>query len=469
MSTTNHCERGMMMQIRTIDLTRGSIMKALLLFAVPLFISNLFQQLYNTADTMIVGNVLGDQSLAAIGSTSAVFELIIGFANGVGSGFGIVIACLWGANDREKLKKAVASSLILSLMLSAVLMIVSFVALKPLLILLKTPADILEEAYGYISIICMAVAITMLYNLGAALLRAIGDSITPLIVLLIASVLNIALDFLFMTRFSMGIAGAAVATVIAQGVCCIFCFWFILRRAKVLVPSRKDFSFDSALCRELLEQGFSMGFMLSIVSLGTVALQSSINVLGTQIIAAHTTARKLFGLLTMPFATVAAAIATFTSQNKGAEQYDRIRQGVYQANMLTTIYSIVVTILIFLSAPFLVHVMSGSSDPFILQTGSMYMRINSPFLSYWAYCLICETLFREWDARSFHCSPALLNWSERSSLLHCSSHLWGILVYASVSRLSGAVWHCSCGFPSTAAKKSGQSNNSLPQKILYWA
>lgn len=187
------------------------------------------------------------------------FELIIGFANGVGSGFGIVIACLWGANDREKLKKAVASSLILSLMLSAVLMIVSFVALKPLLILLKTPADILEEAYGYISIICMAVAITMLYNLGAALLRAIGDSITPLIVLLIASVLNIALDFLFMTRFSMGIAGAAVATVIAQGVCCIFCFWFILRRAKVLVPSCKDFSFDSALCRELLEQGFSMG------------------------------------------------------------------------------------------------------------------------------------------------------------------------------------------------------------------
>ena len=363
------------MQTRTIDLTRGSIMKALLLFAVPLFISNLFQQLYNTADTMIVGNVLGDQSLAAIGSTSAVFELIIGFANGVGSGFGIVIACLWGANDREKLKKAVASSLILSLILSAVLMIVSFVALKPLLILLKTPADILEEAHGYISIICMAVAITMLYNLGAALLRATGDSITPLIVLLIASVLNIALDFLFMTRFSMGIAGAAVATVIAQGVCCIFCFC----RAKVLVPSRKDFSFDSALCRELLEQGFSMGFMLSIVSLGTVALQSSINVLGTQIIAAHTTARKLFGLLTMPFATVAAAIATFTSQNKGAEQYDRIRQGVYQANMLTTIYSIVVTILIFLSAPFLVHVMSGSSDPFILQTGSLYMRINSPF------------------------------------------------------------------------------------------
>lgn len=455
------------MQTRTIDLTRGSIMKALLLFAVPLFISNLFQQLYNTADTMIVGNVLGDQSLAAIGSTSAVFELIIGFANGVGSGFGIVIACLWGANDREKLKKAVASSLILSLMLSAVLMIVSFVALKPLLILLKTPADILEEAYGYISIICMAVAITMLYNLGAALLRAIGDSITPLIVLLIASVLNIALDFLFMTRFSMGIAGAAVATVIAQGVCCIFCFWFILRRAKVLVPSRKDFSFDSALCRELLEQGFSMGFMLSIVSLGTVALQSSINVLGTQIIATHTTARKLFGLLTMPFATVAAAIATFTSQNKGAEQYDRIRQGVYQANMLTTIYSIVVTILIFLSAPFLVHVMSGPLTRSSCKPVPCICASIPHFLSCWAYCLIFEMLFREWDARSFHCSPASLNSLERSSLLHCSSHLWGISVYASASRLSGAVWHCSCGFPSTAAKKSGQPNNSLPQKILY--
>lgn len=328
---------------------------------------------------MIVGNVLGDQSLAAIGSTSAVFDLIIGFANGVGSGFGIVIACLWGASDYNRLKKAVASSLILSIILSVVLMLVSFFALKPLLTLLKTPTNILDEAYGYISIICAAVSITMLYNLGAALLRAIGDSITPLIVLLIASGLNIALDFLFMTRFSMGIAGAAVATVIAQGVCCIFCLFFILKRAKILIPSRKDFTFDSVLYHELLGQGFSMGFMLSIVSLGTVALQSSINILGTQVIAAHTTARKLFGLLTMPLATLATAIATFTSQNKGAEQYHRIRQGVYQANLLTIGYSVAVTVLVFILSPFLVRMMSGSSDAFILNTGSLYMRINVPF------------------------------------------------------------------------------------------
>ena len=226
------------MKNRTVDLTRGSILRAMLVFAIPLFISNLFQQLYNTADTMIVGNVLGDQSLAAIGSTSAVFELIIGFANGVGSGFGIVAACFWGSGDRQKLKRTVAASLLLSLGLSAILMLLSSLALRPLLVLLKTPADILDEAYGYISIICMAVAITMLYNLGAALLRAIGDSVTPLVILLIASVLNIALDFLFMTRFSMGIAGAAVATVIAQGVCCIFCLIFILRKVPALVPSR---------------------------------------------------------------------------------------------------------------------------------------------------------------------------------------------------------------------------------------
>lgn len=367
------------MKNRTVDLTRGSILRAMLVFAIPLFISNLFQQLYNTADTMIVGNVLGDQSLAAIGSTSAVFELIIGFANGVGSGFGIVAACFWGSGDRQKLKRTVAASLLLSLGLSAILMLLSSLALRPLLVLLKTPADILDEAYGYISIICMAVAITMLYNLGAALLRAIGDSVTPLVILLIASVLNIALDFLFMTRFSMGIAGAAVATVIAQGVCCIFCLIFILRKVPALVPSGKDFVFEPSLYQELLGQGFSMGFMLSIVSMGTVVLQGAINVLGTSVIAAHTTARKLFNLLSMPTSTISAAVATFTSQNKGANQYRRIRQGMFQANLITIAYSLAVTVLIVFAAPALVGLMSGSSDQFLLDTGSLYLYINVPF------------------------------------------------------------------------------------------
>lgn len=369
------------MKNRTIDLTGGSIVKSLLMFAVPLFISNLFQQLYNTADTMIVGNVLGDQSLAAIGSTAAVFELIIGFANGVGSGFGIVAACMWGAGDREKLKKAVASSLVLSLIFSLLLTLLSFLALRPLLVLLKTPADIIDEAYGYIRVICSAVSVTMMYNLGAALLRAIGDSVTPLIILLIASGLNIVLDFLFMAHFSMGIAGAAVATVIAQGVCCIFCLLFILRRAKVLIPSAKDFAPDGSLYRELLSQGFSMGFMLSIVSMGTVALQSSINPLGTTIIAAHTTARKLFGLLSMPLGTMSTAIATFVSQNYGAGQYRRIRQGVRQANLMAMCYSVIVTVVIFFTAPVVVKTMSGSSDPFIIQTGSRYLYINLPFFT----------------------------------------------------------------------------------------
>ena len=367
------------MKNRTVDLTRGSILRAMLVFVIPLFISNLFQQLYNSADTLIVGNVLGDQSLAAIGSTSAVFELIIGFANGVGSGFGIVAACFWGSGDRQKLKRTVAASLLLSLGLSAILMLLSSLALRPLLVLLKTPADILDEAYGYISIICMAVAITMLYNLGAALLRAIGDSVTPLVILLIASVLNIALDFLFMTRFSMGIAGAAVATVIAQGVCCIFCLIFILRKVPALVPSRKDFVFEPSLYQELLGQGFSMGFMLSIVSMGTVVLQGAINVLGTSVIAAHTTARKLFNLLSMPTSTISAAVATFTSQNKGANQYRRIRQGMFQANLITIAYSLAVTVLIVFAAPALVGLMSGSSDQFLLDTGSLYLYINVPF------------------------------------------------------------------------------------------
>ena len=374
-----------------IDLTRGNITKVLLIFALPLLISNLFQQLYNTADTMIVGNFLGDHSLAAIGSTAAVFELIIGFANGVGNGFGIIIARYYGSHDEEQLKKAVATSIVLSILISISLMVLSFVILEPLLILLKTPSNLIDEALSYILVITAGVGITMAFNLSAGLLRAIGDSFTALIVLVIASLLNIVLDIYFISVLNMGIQGAAVATLIAQFIAALCCFAFIYYKAKILIPKRQHFVYKRLLTNDLFSQGCSMGFMLSIVSIGTVILQSAINVLGESIIAAHTSARKLFSLLSLPGGTLATSISTFVSQNYGAKQYQRIKEGVKIANWISVIYGIAISIVIFFTADSLIQVLSGSNDPILIKNGAMYLKTNTPFFAVLGILLILRS------------------------------------------------------------------------------
>ena len=211
-----------------VDLTKDPILKSLLIFAFPLFVANVFQQLYNTMDTMIVGNFLGDTSLAAIGACGAIYELLVGFALGVGNGLSIVTARSFGAKDENLLKKSVAGSIVIGILLTIILMLFSQFCLYPLLELLNTPANIINEAYDYIFMITIFVGVMFAYNLCAGLLRAIGNSVMPLVFLLISSVLNVGLDLLFITQFNMGIQGAAIATVIAQGVSAILCFYYIL-------------------------------------------------------------------------------------------------------------------------------------------------------------------------------------------------------------------------------------------------
>ncbi|WP_044600119.1 MATE family efflux transporter, partial [Candidatus Stoquefichus massiliensis] len=276
-----------------VNLLKDNILKALLLFALPILISNIFQQLYNTMDTMIVGNVLGDTSLAAIGACAAVYELLIGFALGVGNGLSIVTARSYGAHDEDLLKKSVAGSIVIGIVITIVIMLISFLFLYPLLELLKTPTEIIKESYSYIIMITMFVGVMFAYNLCAGLLRAIGNSIMPLVFLIISSVINVGLDLLLIIYFHMGIQGAAIATVIAQGISAILCIYYIFKKCPILIPSRQHFQIETSLYKELAGQGFSMGFMMCIVSVGTVILQSSINELGYLVIAGHTTARKL--------------------------------------------------------------------------------------------------------------------------------------------------------------------------------
>lgn len=362
-----------------VDLIHGPIFQSLMIFALPLLVSNIFQQLYNTVDTMVVGNYLGDVSLAAIGACTSIYDLLVGFALGIGNGLAIVTARSFGSQDKELLKKSVASSLVIGVMVSLALTIIGMTFLYPLLEILNTPLDIIQEAYSYISVIVLFIFVMFAYNLCAGLMRAIGNSVMPLVFLIVSSLLNVVLDILFITQFHMGIQGAAVATVVSQGVSVVLCIIYIFKKTQILLPSKKHFQIDEELYKELLGQGFSMGFMSSIVSAGSVILQYGINNLGYLIIAGHTAARKLYMFFNMPFTAMALGISTFVSQNRGANQRERIQKAMKYAYIYDVIMATIVTIIILIFGSSLVKLISGSSESVVLDNGALYLMIVGPF------------------------------------------------------------------------------------------
>ena len=362
-----------------VDLMHGPIFRSLVLFMLPILISNLFQQLYNTVDTMIVGNVLGDTALAAIGSCGAIYELLVGFGLGIGNGLAIVAARAYGAQDGDLLKRTVAGSLVIGLMASLTITTAGFFGLRPLLQLLDTPAEILEDAYRYIIVIDLGVLVMFFYNLCAGLLRAIGNSVMPLVFLLISSGLNVALDLWFIAGLGMGVQGAAVATVIAQGISVVLCILYVMRRVPLLLPARKHWAVGQHLYWELFSQSISMGLMSSIVSAGSVVLQYGINGLGTLTIAGHTAARKLFSFTSMPLISMANAGSTFVSQNRGAAQPERVRKGMRTMYLCSVVIMAAEVVLMQLFARQLVQLISGSSAPLVLENGARYLMWNAPF------------------------------------------------------------------------------------------
>ena len=362
-----------------VDLMHGPIFKSLVLFMLPILVSSLFQQLYNTVDTMIVGNVLGDTALAAIGSCGAIYELLVGFGLGIGNGLAIVAARAYGAQDEDLLKKTVAGSLVIGLIASLVITAAGFLGLRPLLELLDTPAEILEDAYSYIIVIDLGVLVMFAYNLCAGLLRAIGNSVMPLVFLLISSALNVVLDLWFIAGLGMGVKGAAVATVLAQGVSVVLCVLYVAARVRILLPERRHFAVSSKLYWDLFSQSISMGLMSSIVSAGSVVLQYGINGLGTLTIAGHTAARKLFAFTDMPLISMANAASTFVSQNYGARQPQRIRRGMREVWIYSVVVMVASVLLMNVGAEWMVRLVSGSVEPVVLENGARYLRWNAPF------------------------------------------------------------------------------------------
>ena len=361
-----------------VDLLHGSILKSLLLFALPIMASRVFQQIYNTMDTLIVGHTLGDSSIAAMGACSSIYEMMTGFTFGVGNGLAIVTARCFGRQETERMKKSVASCIVIGITVTLVVTVLATIFMHPLLRLLKTPAEILEESYSYISILSVFLFVMFAYNLCSGLLGAIGNSFMPLVFLIISSLTNILLDLLFITRFQMGIRGAAVATVIAQGFSVILCLIYIIRKTPILVPERQHFAVGKKLYRELATQGLSMGFMNAVVSSGTVILQSAINGLGEMYIACHATARKLNSFCLMPVSTIGASMSTFVSQNRGAGNKDRIRKGIRTACIMDVCWGVTAIIILFPFARNLVTLF-GSTQDVILDNSALYLRFTAPF------------------------------------------------------------------------------------------
>ena len=359
------------------DLTQGNITKLILGFSIPLLLGNIFQLFYNLADTRIVGQFISENALAAVGATSALNSVIIGFLNGLTNGFSIVTARYFGAKEFDKMRQSIALSLTLGLATSVLLTVFSIIFTEPLLKILNTPDDIIKQAKAYIIIIFAGMTITMLYNVCASVLRAIGDTVSPLIFLIISTLVNIGLDFLFILGFKMGVEGAAYATIIAQAISVVLCFVYIFKKHKELIPEKKDFGFNARMAGNMYATGVSMGLMISLVGIGTVVMQGAINIFGTQIIVAHTTARKISEIYFLPISVFGMAAATFSSQNLGAGKIDRVRKGLIQTTLITWVWSIIVILLTWICTPFLVHLITGIDNPETIAVVTKYMKINT--------------------------------------------------------------------------------------------
>lgn len=372
------------------DLTKGKPIRLILLFAVPLFVGQLFQLFYSLADTRIVGQTLGDEALAAVGATTTLSDMLLSFLNGLTNGFAIVIATCFGAKDERQMKKAMGGTILLGSCCAVVLSGLCLLNMSGLLKLLNISPELFAAARGYIGIVIAGLLAATLYNICAAMLRAIGDSFTPLLFLILAAFLNIAMDYGFILCLHTGVEGAAYATVIAQAVSAFLCFLYMRRKYPQLTLKKEDFKPDMVLYKKLFGAGLSMGFMTSLVGVGTMALQTSINTFGTDIIVAHTAARKISSIYMLPFSVMGTTLATYCGQNLGAGKYSRIRQGIRDTVLVTFVWCTGVIISAYTVAPWLIRTVTATQKKDIIDTASLYLRVNTPF--YYVPTVIC--LFR---------------------------------------------------------------------------
>ena len=340
----------------TKDMTTGNPVKLILYFSIPLLIGNIFQQFYSMVDTIIVGRFLGVNALAAVGSTGSMNFLIIGFVLGLTSGFSVLVSQKFGAGDTEGVKKAVGSGIMLSIIMTILITSISILTAKPLLRAINTPNDIIDDAFSYIIVIYAGIFATFFYNMISSILRALGDSKTPLYFLIVASILNIILDLVFIVNFSMGVAGAAYATVISQGFSGILCLIYTSKKFPILKLNKNHFKYDKDLFKKHLSIGIPMALQFSITAIGAIVLQGAVNAFGSTVVAAH-----------------GVTMATYCAQNLGASNIDRIKEGVKKCTIINIGIGIVGGVILTLFGSSFVKLFISDVNPAVIDYSMKYL------------------------------------------------------------------------------------------------
>ena len=363
----------------TKDMTNGSPMKLILGFSVPLLFGFLFQQFYNLMDTLIVGRFLGVDDLAAVGSTGSVNFLIIGFCMGVCNGFAIPLAHKFGAGDYKGMRGFMMNAIYLSAIFAVVMTALTVIFCRPILTLMRTPANIFEYSYQYILIIFIGIPATYLFNLTSGMIRALGNSRAPLIILVISSFLNVILDLVFILNFNMGVAGAAAATVLSQVVSGIICVIYIRKKVEMLQLSKDEWRMEKREMAELFNAGVPMGLQYSITAIGSVILQSAVNTLGSDAVASVTAASKISMFIVCPFDSMGATMATYGGQNAGGYKLDRLHKGLGSCIILGAVYSVIGLLIIAAFGPHLLKLFVSGSETGILADAQHFLLINGLF------------------------------------------------------------------------------------------
>lgn len=362
-----------------LDMTRGTPAKLIARFIVPVIIGNIFQQLYSMVDTIIVGRFVGVEALAAVGATGSVGFLTLGFTQGLTTGFTVLTAQRFGAGDREGMRQSIGSAVILSMIVTVLMTGISLTGMDTLLHWMNTPDNIFEMSKEYILIICAGICFNVLYNLQASILRAIGNSVVPLVLLLISSVTNIVLDYVLIVYGNMGVRGAAFATVISQGLSGIFCLIYIVKAVPTLHVKRNHFKLEIGCVKNQISIGLPMALQFSITAVGTILVQSALNLLGSMAVAAYSVSVKVEQLATQPFAAMGVTMATYSAQNRGVNDIDRIRRGVKTASLMSGVYALVIYGVIYGLLPYIIPLFTSEDVELVYGYARIYIGVCGAF------------------------------------------------------------------------------------------
>ena len=363
------------------DMTSGKPIKLIWNFTIPLLIGNLFQQLYNMADTFIVGRTIGVHALASVGSTGSIIFLILGFANGLTAGLAIPLAQRYGAKNYSGVKRSFYVSILISAVVAILLTILSMVFCRQILEIMQTPVEIIDGAYDYLMVIFAGIFSSMAFNLLSNIFRSIGDAKTPLYFLVIACIMNIILDVVFIAGFGMGVEGAGYATVLSQIFSALACILYIWKKIPILRLNSKDFVAKSLDVKEHNRISFPMAFQSSIIAIGAIIIQITLNQLGATAVAAYTAAQKIDQVAILPMMSFGVTMATFVAQNYGAKKYDRIWRGVRDCIKLSLTFAISVGIILNVFSPIFIRAFVGVGHEEVVELGAIYFITNGTMYS----------------------------------------------------------------------------------------